>query len=195
MRELRTPTVSCRAFSITISVVEVLVRPRTDDDEDRCVAVMRQTHEVDGYPRYWPSRPEGFLRPVQETHAWVAEIDGELVGHIALHDARDHPTLPAAMRATGLPADRLAVVARLMVSPAAQGRAVGRQLLAAAVERARDDERRPVLDVVQESADAIMFYESAGWTRLEPLTLQLDGAIPGEPAGFPPLQMWVYLAP
>lgn len=156
---------------------------------------MKQTHENDGYPRYWPSRPERFLAPDQEIYAWVADIDGVLVGHVALHDALNHPTLPAAQRATGLPADRLAVVARLMVSPSAQGRGVGRELLAAAVGHARRENRRPVLDVVQESTAAIAFYENAGWTRLEPLTLELDGTDPGEPIGFPPLQMWVYLAP
>ncbi len=173
----------------------LLVRPRTADDDTGCVALMLETHQHDGYPRYWPSRPELFLAPDQETHAWVAETDGGLVGHVALHDARDHPTLPAAQRATGLAADRLAVVARLMVSPAVQGRGVGRQLLAAAVEHARRENRRPVLDVVQQSALAITFYEKAGWTRLEPLTLLLDGTTPEEPKGFPPLQMWVYLAP
>jgi GNAT superfamily N-acetyltransferase len=173
----------------------VLVRPKTDDDEVPCVALMRQTHEADGYPRYWPAEPHRFLRPRQETDAWVAEADGALVGHVALHDARNHPILPAAQRATGLPAERLAVVARLLVSPAAQGRGVGRQLLSAAVGHAHGENRRPVLDVVQESTAAISFYEKAGWTRLEPLTLELDGSTPDEPMGFPPLQMWVYLAP
>jgi GNAT superfamily N-acetyltransferase len=156
---------------------------------------MRQTHEFDGYPRYWPSRPEGFLSPEQETQAWVAEDADTVVGHIALHDARHHPTLPAAQRATGLPADRLAVVARFMVSPVVQGSGVGRALLATAADHARQLRRRLVLDVVQESARAIAFYERAGWTRLEPLTLELDGSFPEEPAGVPPLQMWVYLAP
>ena len=156
---------------------------------------MRQTHERDGYPRYWPARPERFLRPEQETNAWVAESGGAVVGHVALHDARGHPTLPAAQRATGLPAAELAVVARLMVSPTAQGSGIGRELLAAAVDHARQEHRRPVLDVVQESTAAIGFYERAGWARLEPLTLELDGSNPEEPEGFPPLQMWVYLAP
>jgi GNAT superfamily N-acetyltransferase len=155
---------------------------------------MRQTHEVDGYPRYWPDQPARFLAPEQETHAWVAETDGAVVGHIALHHASHHPVLPAAQQATGLPADRLAVVARLMVAPEVQGRRVGGELLAAAVGQARRELRRPVLDVVQESAAAIAFYEKAGWTRLEPLTLELDGSSPEEPVG-PPLQMWVYLAP
>jgi GNAT superfamily N-acetyltransferase len=173
----------------------VLIRPRIVTDDAGCVALMRQTHEVDGYPRYWPTEPQQFITPEQETDAWVADSDGTVVGHVALHDARDHPTLPAAQRATGLPADRLAVVARLMVSPAAQGRGVGRELLATAVDQAQQSRRRPVLDVVQGSVAAITFYERAGWTRLEPLTLELDGSHPGEPMGFPPLQMWVYLAP
>lgn len=128
-------------------------------------------------------------------HGGDREVEGALVGHVALHDALDHPTLPAAQRATGLPAGQLAVVARLMVSPAAQGRGIGRGLLATAVEGACRSGRRSVLDVVQESAAAIALYESAGWRRLEPLTLELDGTTPEEPAGFPPLQMWVYLSP
>lgn len=173
----------------------MLIRVKNAADDAGCVALMRQTHEIDGYPRYWPHRPERFLTPDQETHAWVAETAGALVGHVALHDARQHPTLPAAQRATGLPAERLAVVARLMVSPAVQGRGVGRDLLAAAVDEAQRSCRRPVLDVVQESVAAVAFYEKAGWTRLEPLTLELDGSLPDEPMGFPPLQMWVYLAP
>lgn len=172
----------------------VLLRSKTADDEAACVALMRQTHERDGYPRYWPSRPERFVSPRQETRAWVAEVDGAVVGHVALHEAADHPTMPAAQRATGLSADRFAVVARLMVSPTAQGRGVGRRLLAAAVDGARQQGRRLVLDVVQESAAAIAMYESAGWIRLEPLTLDLNTSA-SEPLDLAPLQMWVYLAP
>jgi GNAT superfamily N-acetyltransferase len=171
----------------------VLIRRRNGSDAAACLALMRQTHEVDGYPRYWPDQPARFLAPEQERNAWVAETGGAVVGHIALHDADHHPVLPAAQRATGLPADRLAVVARLMVDPLVRGRGVGGELLAAAVGHARLEQRRAVLDVVQESA-AIAFYERAGWTRLEPVTLELHGRHPGEPLG-PPLQMWVYLAP
>ena len=171
----------------------VLLRPKTVDDEAACVALMRETHERDGYPHYWPSRPERFLTPRQETRAWVAEVDGAVVGHVALHEAADHPTMPAARRATGLSADRFAVMARLMVSPTAQGRGVGRRLLSTAVEGAREQGRRLVLDVVQDSAAAIRMYESAGWIRLEPLTLELWTV--AEPTELAPLQMWVYLAP
>ncbi|CAA9288832.1 MAG: hypothetical protein AVDCRST_MAG48-359, partial [uncultured Friedmanniella sp.] len=108
----------------------MLIRPRTDADVAACVALMRRTHEADGYPRYWRADPEGFLRGAAERAAWVAEdADGALLGHVALHEADGDPTLPAAQRATSLPAARLAVLARLLVAAGARRRGVGRALL------------------------------------------------------------------
>ena len=168
------------------------IRPKTRADDAACVAVMAATHARDGYPRYWPSKPDRFLSARQQTDAWVAVVEDRVVGQVALHTADGDPTLPAAQRATGLPTDRIAVLARLMVDPSVRGRGVGRALLRTATARAHALGRRPVLDVLQESSEVIGFYEAAGWTRLEPVSLDLAGLGYGD---VPPLQLWVYLGP
>lgn len=165
----------------------MLIRARRDADLPAAVALMRQTHELDGYPRYWRARPERFLVAPRETAAWVAEVDGRLLGHVAVHDAAGDPTLDAARRRTGLPAERLAVVARLLVSPDARRLGVGRALLDAATAHAHAQGQRPVLDVVQADVAPVSLYERAGWERLEPLTLPVEG--------HPSLLLWVYLGP
>ena len=114
------------------------------------------------------------------------ESDGELLGHVALHDTARDPVLRAATRATGRRADGLAVLARLIVDPRLRHRGVGRALLEVAVNYAQQAGQRVVLDVVQDSA-AVRFYESLGWARTEPLRLQLDEV------RF--LDLWVYVSP
>jgi hypothetical protein len=46
------------------------IRARGAADINACVALMRQTHLVDGYPRYWRDDPAGFLVAEHETQAW-----------------------------------------------------------------------------------------------------------------------------
>lgn len=172
----------------------VLIRPKTAADDAACVAVLRRTHEVDAYPIYWPSSPAGFLRARGETDAWVAvdEADGQVVGQVALHRAEGEPVLALAQEATGLPAERLAVLARLLVHPDARGRGVGRALVRTATGRARATGRRAVLDVLQSTTGPAALYESEGWVRLGRTSLDLSGRGFGD---VPPLQLWVYLAP
>ena len=170
----------------------VLIRTKLPADDDACVAVMERTHALDGYPIYWPAKPAKFLRAQGETDAWVAELDGRVVGQAALHRAEGEPVLALAQEATGLPADRFAVLARLLVHPDARGRGVGRALVRTAVQRARETGRRAVLDVLQSTTGPARLYESEGWTRLGPTTLDLSSLGYGD---VPPLQLWVYLAP
>jgi GNAT superfamily N-acetyltransferase len=147
---------------------------------------------VDGYPRYWPAKPARFLRAQGETDAWVAELDGRVVGQVALHRAEGEPVLALAQEATGLPAERLAVLARLLVHPDVRGRGVGRALVRTATQRARATGRRAVLDVLKSTTGPARLYESEGWTRLGPTSLDLSGFGYGD---VPPLELWVYLAP
>lgn len=186
----------------------MLIRTKVAADDEACVAVMARTHVVDGYPRYWPAQPARFLHAKGETDAWVALLDdgpdgsagsangdgaaGRVVGQVALHRAEGEPVLALAQQATGLPADRVAVLARLLVHPEARGRGVGRALVRTATARAHATGRRPVLDVLQGTPGPVALYESEGWTRLGPTTLDL------RPFGYgdvPPLQLWVYLGP
>jgi GNAT superfamily N-acetyltransferase len=163
------------------------IRARSEADIDACVALMHKTHRQDGYPRFWWPDPAGFLVADAETGAWVAEVDGVVVGHVALHSAAGNPVLGAGQRRTGLPAEQLTVLARLLVSTDHRRSGVGRQLLIAAVEQAHARRQRPLLDVIREDYGPIRLYESLGWERLEPLTLPLDNGHE--------LEMWVYLGP
>ena len=165
----------------------VHIREKSAGDVAGCLALVRAVHERDDYPRHLPDDAHGFLFPTYETDAWVAEHDGVVVGHVALHDAAVDPTLPAAQRATGLPSDRLAVLARLLVSPQHRGAGLGRELLQTATARARGRGQRAVLDVVQDAAAPVRLYEAQGWQRLEPLSLPIPGGAS--------LDLWVYLAP
>jgi len=170
----------------------VLIRTKLASDDDACVAVMERTHREDGYPRYWPAKPARFLRANGETDAWVAELDGRVVGQVALHRTEGEPVLALAQEATGLPADRFAVLARLLVHPDVRGRGVARALVRTATERAYATGRRAVLDVLQSTTGPARLYESEGWTRLGPTSLDLSGFGYGD---VPPLQLWVYLSP
>jgi predicted N-acetyltransferase YhbS len=165
----------------------VLIRPKTAADEAACIELMRAVHLTDGYPRYWPADPGRFVTPPAQSSAWVAEEAGTIVGHVALHDAGQDPTLPAARAATNRTPDELAVLARLLVDPRRRRAGLGRRLIAHATDSAARAGRRCVLDVVKESIGAIRTYEALGWRRVDELTLDVGG-----PAV---LQMWVYVGP
>jgi GNAT superfamily N-acetyltransferase len=169
------------------TIGQVQIRPKLDSDAAACVRLLLEVHSADSYPRHWPKDPAVFINPPRQTAAWVAEDHDALVGHVALHAAHNDPTLPAAQRATGLPADGLAVVARLLVAPAARRQGLGKVLLAHATTQARAAGQRAVLDVTRDADGPIAMYEAAGWSRLEPATLTFDDGAS--------LALWVYLSP
>lgn len=165
----------------------MLIRPRRDDDLEACADLVREVHAADRYPRFLPANIAAFLALTGPYGCWVAMRDGEVAGHVALVPR----SLPAAMElaasALGRPAEQLAVVARLLVSPRARGQGAGRMLLAAATAAAAERGLRPVLDVDTGLTRAIALYESAGWTRAGEITVRWsDGATLAE---------YVYLGP
>ncbi len=166
---------------------QVVFRPRVAADLPGCVTLLEETHRVDGYPRFGVHTNAEFLTKATETDAWVAERDGVIIGHVALHTVEGHVVLAAARRSTGLPPDRFAVVARLLVSTQARGLRVGRRLLDLATDTAARRGQRAVLDVVRDAPGVVALYERAGWTRIGAETIDL-GTL-GE------LDVWVYLSP
>jgi GNAT superfamily N-acetyltransferase len=165
----------------------VLIRPRRTDDLAACADLVRDVHAADRYPRYLPDDIASFLAPSDPYGCWVAEQDGEVLGHVALVPRGLPATLEVAAGALGRPADQLAVVARLLVSPRARGRGAGRMLLAAATAEAAARGLRPVLDVDTDLAPAIALYESMGWTCAGAVTVRWgDGRT---------LTEYVYLGP
>lgn len=168
------------------SVGTVLVRPRRSGDVVDCVKLARLTHVADDYPKCWPQDPEAFIVSPRELGAWVAEYDGVVVGHVALHTPADDPTFDQVRLATGRDTAAIAVVARLFSSPDARGRGIGWALLTGAEQAAHAVGRLPILDVGKALTAAVALYDRAGWRRVGEFTFYLRGES---------LDMWVDVGP
>jgi GNAT superfamily N-acetyltransferase len=142
------------------------IRIRRHDDVARCVGVLATVHAADSYPLFWPTDPPAWLTPVNLLSAWVAEDEGDVLGHVALCSAVGDAAAPLWSAASTLPAERLAVVAKLFVAPHARGRGVGARLLAQACAEAHRRSLRPALEVLAHDQRAIALYERAGWRRV-----------------------------
>lgn len=152
-----------------------------------CVSALQEVHVADGYPSRWPTDPAGWLSPAGLLAAWVALDDGgRVLGHVALRTASQQDAAP--LRAAGV-GDDLALVARLFVAPAGQGRGLGAALLAAAEAHAARLGLWAALDVVAEAQAAVRLYERAGWRRVATLPAPWQDARGEQP------RMHVYLAP
>lgn len=171
----------------------IRIRLRRDADVDACLALLHTTHALDDYPPFWPSDPRRFLVNRHEEVAWVAEAvadgeqDGRIVGHIALHDAAPDPLLDVVRRATGLPSDRLVVVARLLVDPDVRRQGLASRLLDHATTAAHASGRRPALDTAKINLKAMALYAAKGWTLAGDVTVDFGAG--GS------LDMWVYVGP
>jgi GNAT superfamily N-acetyltransferase len=96
--------------------------------------------------------------------AWVAELDGRLVGHVSLSRSGEGDLAPGLWsRRSGASEDSAAVVGRLFVAPRARGHGIGALLIGRAVEEARRRGLHPVLDVVASDTAAAALYERLGW--------------------------------
>lgn len=101
--------------------------------------------------------PAGFLTffTSEDTYvAWVAEDEGCLVGHVALHSRTYEPAMALASKALDRPPERLGVVARLIVSPLDRRQGIGEALLVSARHEASDRGPCPILDVVTRTSSA-----------------------------------------
>jgi GNAT superfamily N-acetyltransferase len=163
------------------------IRRRAEADLPACKDLVRVVYELDGYPGHWPRDLRAFVAQPDAIAAWVALVDGEVVGHVALLPDSSDASMDLAMTATGRPVERLGFVSRLFVSPDARRNGVGRTLLGTAEAFARDLGLRPVLDVVTRFQNAIDLYESSGWTRVGAVIAQIPGGVT--------LEEFVYVAP
>lgn len=171
-----------------LAPASVVVREKTEADHAGCLALLMEVHEADGYPlQLARGEVARFFASGNETAAWVAEHEGRILAHVALHGREHDPTLAAAARATGLPVEQLVMVARLFVVPAARRTGLGRTLVRHAAAHARSVGQRAVLDVGQTLLAAVALYESEGWERVGELHLPFDEERM--------LDLWVYVSP
>ncbi|MEV4122994.1 GNAT family N-acetyltransferase [Micromonospora sp. NPDC049645] len=132
------------------------IRRRRAADLDGCVAALAEVHRVDRYPLNWPADPHRWLREPHPARAWVAvDADAAVVGHVAVQRIPDPVGGPL-----GRPT---AEVARLFVTPAARGLALGSALLDRARQWASERDTDLVLELAADSAAAAALYERTGW--------------------------------
>jgi GNAT superfamily N-acetyltransferase len=145
----------------------VYVRPKSAADLDSCVRLARVVHAMDGYPPYLPDDDfAAFISSPEAIGAWVAVRGGEVAGHVAFHSRSSPAVLDLATTITALEAERLGVVARLLVAPGARRLGLGRMLLEQATSEARNRGLVSILDVSTRLDAAISLYEASGWRRL-----------------------------
>lgn len=124
-------------------------------------------HKADGYPVNWPDRPAEWLEGDRVLGAWVAELDGRVVGHVGLSRPGAGDEAAALWSERAEPgAAAAAVVSRLFVAPDARGHGIGALLMGRVVRESRARGLHPVLDVVSSDTAAAALYARLGWRLL-----------------------------
>ncbi len=146
------------------------IRSRRPEDLEAAAAALVTVHASDGYPVEGVADSLGWLSPAGLLKAWVAEVEGAIVGHAAIDS-------PPSDEAVSLwekqhPEDKGSVVtlARVFVVPRARKHALGEALVRAAEDHARARGLRLVLDVMAKDTAAIRLYERLGWRRFAETT-------------------------
>jgi GNAT superfamily N-acetyltransferase len=147
------------------------LRERRGDDLPELVAMADMVRDRSRWPPHRPGDTTAFVAGTALLEALVAVTDdGNPVGHVALHDTAAPAVMELAASTLELAPADLAVVARLFVDPDLPGLGLGRSLLNAAAETARQLGRVPILDVWTELDDAINLYARTGWKHLGEVT-------------------------
>jgi GNAT superfamily N-acetyltransferase len=154
-----------------------LVRARSEDDLSACERVARAVHALDGYPVFVPDGDfRRFLTSPPALAAWVAVVDAEIIGHVALHPPTSLEVARLVRSQLGMDAFLLGVIARLFVAPSARRRGVARVLMDVAQVEADRRGLVPIVDVVTRHEPAVALYDNSGWTRLGTVEVELpDG--------------------
>lgn len=142
------------------------IRPRCTDDTQTLVTLADAVRRVDRWPPHRIGPAGSFLFGQAPIAAFVAEHEGLVIGHVAVHERSAGNVMTTASEALGIDQSNLAVIARLFVAPAFRGLGTGLKLLDVAAQAASSAHRHPILDVWTELAGAISLYERAGWRRL-----------------------------
>ncbi|MEH3034605.1 MAG: GNAT family N-acetyltransferase [Aeromicrobium erythreum] len=132
------------------------IRPARPDDEADLLRVEQETWTTASSPVAPPvwDGTQAFFRPDRGPAGFVvAEVDGSVVGYVALHQVMDVPAHQHVLTIDGLG-----------VRADARGHGIGRALVAAAVEVARTrGARRVTLRVLGPNLAARRVYEQCGF--------------------------------
>lgn len=140
-----------------------VIRPIEEEDVPDAAAALVQVHSTDGYPVEGIDRPTEWLKPPGVIQAWVAVLDGRIVGHVAIMRPRGEDAVSIWQKQSGEDGAHIGVLARLFVLRDARKHSAGASLMRSAMDYAQDHDLRLVLDVMTKDEAAIRLYERLGW--------------------------------
>ncbi|GMK58090.1 hypothetical protein CspeluHIS016_0501220 [Cutaneotrichosporon spelunceum] len=148
----------------------ITIRPRLPTDMPALCDLLARQQPVSQYPIKWPLSipvPDFIQRP-GESASFVAEHQGQILGHVAVRHGLGGPRNEAELTTRWAAGHECAesdvrVISVLFIDPEWAGRGVGSLLLRVATDAARDGGGRPCLDVVVDSKGPLAFYRRFGW--------------------------------
>lgn len=157
-----------------------VIRSRRPEDLPTCVELLQLVHARDRYPVRWPGDPSAWLARAGELAAWVAERNGAVVGHAVLRPVVGTDAAQPVADATGIPVDRIALLARLFVAPDARRGGLAGKLIQVVLAEARRRDLLLALDVVGDHNGAVALYEHLGWRRVATINASWMPVVDGE---------------
>ena len=154
------------------------VRARRPRDLTTCTRLMHRAFFEGQFPGTRRNEPREWIDGTDVLAAYVAERDGEIVGHVAVTRVGLDAASDLRWReVTGHPVTDLAGVGQLFVRPSFRGQGIGRSLVEAALADIRSRGLVPVLEVVTHESLAPAYAHGHGWR------LRATDRFPGPPAG------------
>ncbi len=166
-----------------------MIRVRREEDIDECVSLLHSVHEREGYPRGTNDFRRFITHSTQE--AWVAELDTNIVGHIAVGEADAEDLAVRTWNSLHPEDDNIALAKRLFVHPDARGKGIAASLLKHAAAYGTTNRKRLVLFVLIADEAAIRLYRRLGWEEYgtgsfrfrNDLQMSMDAICFASPAG------------
>lgn len=145
----------------------LVIRRRQDSDLEQAGQALVDVHNTDGYPVEGVTDPVGWLKTTGLLNAWVAELDGEIVGHVAVSEPQPKDdAVRLWLEQSDDKVEDVVVLGRLFVKRSARGQSIGEQLARAAVMEMAAQKKRMVLDVMEKDQVAIRLYERLGLKKI-----------------------------
>lgn len=160
----------------------VTIRSRTTADADALVAILADVHASDQYPMMAEHISSDWLFDPAFAAAWVAVVDGAVVGHIAVQAGYGGPEFEAVLQR---PASETLGITRFFVAATGRGSGAASALLDAVDQYAstqysehdssEHDSSGPhadargvalALDVLEVNEAAMRLYERRGWRKI-----------------------------
>jgi ribosomal protein S18 acetylase RimI-like enzyme len=135
---------------------------------------VKQNEGENGYPRGIGNVRE-FLSNEETKHAWVAEKDGSIIGHISAADASDDDLSVKVWNEKGGESKSIAILKRLFVKPSCRKVGAATQLVDTAVAAFVEKGKQLVLFVLVGDEAAMRLYQKLGWVEYGRSTFHYEG--------------------